>query len=259
MAHFWPFDWPLDQMRALLVHVDFHRNGKCVLSTVAMAGYVGLFQSVKQNLSASLNFRPIAETGSKLARKLHPMTTIFGKRATLGEHMRHILLDPDSTLTSATGYLSALLRTARAYIMLSDGYTTSCVTRDFAGCGTRSSHHFIAVANHDPKMEHWCEKEHQQWIQTLPPALRNRPEHLRRGTLARQRCITERVKNAEGSVLEEQLWEWMQQPPLTNSETFLGIIMDPVAGTILRENIHLVAPGGNGSRPCNVQAVLIEA
>ncbi|KAH6886293.1 beta subunit of N-acylethanolamine-hydrolyzing acid amidase-domain-containing protein [Thelonectria olida] len=97
MLHFRTLDWGMDELRKIIVELDYVRSpgGPVVATTVGYLGYVGVLTGVRKGLSMSLNFRPYHSRDSlkqRLSFRWHQAMVILGRRQSISSVLREILL-----------------------------------------------------------------------------------------------------------------------------------------------------------------------
>ncbi|KAK4034841.1 beta subunit of N-acylethanolamine-hydrolyzing acid amidase-domain-containing protein [Parachaetomium inaequale] len=98
MVHFRTLDWDMDELRRLVVELEFVRvaGGPVVARTVGYFGYVGVLTGVREGLSVSLNFR-VGGRGERdwwrrWALRWHLGMVLLGKRRGVSSVLRGYLL-----------------------------------------------------------------------------------------------------------------------------------------------------------------------
>lgn len=102
MLHFRTLDWGMDELRKIIVEIDYVRfpGGPVVATTVGYLGYVGVLTGVRKGLSMSLNFRPYHARNSlrqRLSFRWHQAMVILGWRQSISSVLRDILLRETKT------------------------------------------------------------------------------------------------------------------------------------------------------------------
>ncbi|EEH40022.1 hypothetical protein PAAG_08885 [Paracoccidioides lutzii Pb01] len=178
MLHFRTLDWGMDVLRELIVQLEFVRSPeteKVLATSITYVGFVGVLTGVRRNLSVSLNFRPNHDMSKRFANLkfyANRLLVLLGIRRSVSSLLRQYLLPPNSArwnfltgvwTTAAQPWhlqsLSAITAslphtpTTAAYIILSDGATTTVLEKDYRSAVTRSSSSFIVATNTDLAME----------------------------------------------------------------------------------------------------------
>ncbi|KAK0710157.1 hypothetical protein B0T26DRAFT_724229 [Lasiosphaeria miniovina] len=99
IVHFRTLDWDMDELRHLIVELDFVRaaGGPVVATTVGYFGYVGALTGVRRGLSLSLNFRPTHDRSTwrkRAAYRWHQAMVLLGRRPSISSTLRYYLLGP---------------------------------------------------------------------------------------------------------------------------------------------------------------------
>jgi hypothetical protein len=188
MVHFRTLDWDMDELRRLVVELEFVRfaGGTVVARTVGYFGYVGVLTGVREGLSLSLNFRagPLA-TGSERDWKRrwavgwHLAMVLLGRRRGVGSVLRGYLLgDGDrprkrgwswfgrrrqeekgyvemdggnSGLPGVDDILESLAHSpsTAAYLIFCTPSTVYSVEKGYRTAAVQSSDEFLTTCNHD--------------------------------------------------------------------------------------------------------------
>ncbi|KAJ5104618.1 beta subunit of N-acylethanolamine-hydrolyzing acid amidase-domain-containing protein, partial [Penicillium alfredii] len=140
MMHFRTLDWGMDPLRDLIVQLDFVGDSnpdKVIASSITYVGFVGMLTGVRQDLSASLNFRPVHDSSRNVAF-----------------YFNHVLHHPGSqtlTLDQIVANIPSIPTTV-AYLIFSDGSSAVTMEKDHRRAVVRSSKSFIVVTNHDQQL-----------------------------------------------------------------------------------------------------------
>ncbi|KAJ5176872.1 beta subunit of N-acylethanolamine-hydrolyzing acid amidase-domain-containing protein [Penicillium canariense] len=161
MLHFRTLDWGMDPLRDLIVQLEFVRNDdpeKVLATSITYVGYVGVLTGVRQDLSMSLNFRPVHDESRNLAFYTNHLLVLLGMRQSVSSLLRECLFsfpseprprkNPLSTLEQIVAHVPSMPTTA-VYLIFSDGITTVTMEKDHRTAIVRSSPSFIIVTNHD--------------------------------------------------------------------------------------------------------------
>ena len=156
MLHFRTLDWGMDELRKLVVKLDYVKDGQHVGTSVGYVGFVGILTAVKKDLSMSLNFRPNRNSTSflsNLAFYFHLLLVLVGFRPSISSNLRHHFFSAqDVSLSDLASTISTIPSTA-AYITLSNGESTIVMEKDRHSALIRESSDFISVTNHDLAFE----------------------------------------------------------------------------------------------------------
>lgn len=266
MVHFRTLDWGMDELRSVLVVLEFVRSdskdpGKVVARSITYAGFVGVLTGVRQvsmfcgpyhphllighreNLSISLNFRP-THNCSTFPLRWHQILVLFGYRPSVTHLLRSTLLQPMGLLERSISTL-ATHRSAPCYLILCDGRRTSVVEKDLVQGQIRSAPYFIVHTNHDTKSPGGQEQTHIQketnTVLGMEASLEESEDRMdciqKKWDRVENRNQQKERRNPEKgreipAVREETLRGWVKAFPIMNECTHFGCIMDPMTGTI---------------------------
>lgn len=276
MMHFRTLDWGMDPLREVIVVLEFIRSEdkdpeKVVGRSITYAGFVGMLTGVRyaflsckattcsqhfrENLSISLNFRPI-HTCSTFSLRWHQLLVLLGFRPSVCSLIRTAIIPSHPNRRANPVLLEELIqvfpniRCAPCYLVFSDGTTTAVLERDLIGATIRTSEEFIIITNNDTKSQdpdHISNTQKEKsWITGLDTWIEE--------SAARRSCVCKKWANlkrtqatkmfnagakpqdlAKGgwaSVMEATLRNWLRVTPVMNECTHFMCIMDPQKGTI---------------------------
>lgn len=176
MLHFRTLDWGMDPLRELIVQLEFIRGDepqKVIATSITYVGFVGVLTGVKQDLSVSLNFRPVHDPSRNLSFYLNHLFVLLGLRQSISSLLRQCIMPASSKKPS---FMSAIrqwcsgrspshelkdptlkdiiaqvpsLPTTAAYLIFCDGKTTVIMEKDHRDAFVRTSESFIVTTNHD--------------------------------------------------------------------------------------------------------------
>ncbi|KLJ12471.1 hypothetical protein EMPG_12498 [Blastomyces silverae] len=175
MLHFRTLDWDMDGLRELIVQLEFVRSPhteQVLARSITYVGFVGVLTGVRENLSVSLNFRPYHDTSRRFGNvKFYAshLLVLLGIRRSISSLLRQCILPPAPTKWSfftkvwrgarrpahhdlSLGAIAAELPqtpTTAAYIIFSDGNSTTILEKDYRSAVTRTSSSFIVATNSD--------------------------------------------------------------------------------------------------------------
>ncbi|CAM1501308.1 Fc.00g104700.m01.CDS01 [Cosmosporella sp. VM-42] len=191
ILHFRTLDWGMDELRRIVVELDFVRfsGGPIVATAVTYLGYIGVLTGVREGLSMSLNFRPYHDRStwrSRAAFRYHQALVVLGCRQSISSVLRGLLLDPRPAETLEGGgnekteakagrvkasqakeeekgvtveefqaildHLSRSPSTA-AYLILCMPQRVCIVEKDHRKASVRESETFLTAYNHDASDE----------------------------------------------------------------------------------------------------------
>ncbi|RYP56096.1 hypothetical protein DL771_012159 [Monosporascus sp. 5C6A] len=171
MMHFRTLDWGMDELRDLLVVLEFVDSSsespdRVIARSITYAGFVGTLTAVRQNMSLSMNFRP-NHTCSTHALRRHQLLVILGRRKSIASVFRSFILDgvyrsreghsagasadapPKAQTLLDQAKRLASERCAPCYIVLCDGREAAVIEKDLSEGSIRTSTEFLVQTNHD--------------------------------------------------------------------------------------------------------------
>lgn len=270
MLHFRTLDWTMDPLRSVIVQLDFIRSKsktptEVIARSVTYCGYVGVLTGVRQQLSLSLNFRAIHNANTKTEHfrfYFHHLLVLLGFRQSISSLLRSYLFSENQDDIGAKS-LAAIAEeipprhTTAAYLTFCDSNSTIILEKDFSSAQIRSSSTFIAATNHD-------EKPHQSNITGTNPTTEEKAvggsmipaglEELLEESRDRLDCISSkwnsRVRKtkrrskratlgqaiqgeADTTITETEVIEWISAYPTTNEQTHFAAIMDAKSGNVV--------------------------
>ncbi|KAM5437505.1 hypothetical protein McanMca71_000882 [Microsporum canis] len=178
MLHFRTLDWDMDELRQLIVKLEYFRSSESdtVLATsVTYVGFVGVLTGVRKGLSISLNFRPNHSSSSILANYRFygsHLLVLLGMRRSISSLLRKYLLSADLEPAQHHSWLGRILtleRTRRssqtpldqiaenlpqipttaAYLIMCDGTSAIVFEKDHRSAKIQRSSSFIVATNSD--------------------------------------------------------------------------------------------------------------
>lgn len=259
MLHYRTLDWGMDGLRELVVQLEFVNkpHGQVIARSVTYAGFVGVLTAVRPGLSASLNFRACHNGSDSRISNIkfygHLLLVLLGLRPSIASHLRSYFLPstrrPGRDLPNLDQLLTRLpsTPTTAAYIILSDGTSTSILEKDRVTAQARSSTSFVAATNHDVSSEADSSGDDGQPPETSRTTQVTGMQELVEESVERKQCIEREWQNhvdrmkrrtpglAEDqiAVKEESLIKMIQKWPITNECTHFACVMDPTKGEIL--------------------------
>ncbi|KAI1282708.1 beta subunit of N-acylethanolamine-hydrolyzing acid amidase-domain-containing protein [Xylaria sp. FL0933] len=267
LLHFRALDWGMDELRDLLVVLEFVNSAsdnpsRVIARSITYAGFVGSLTAVRPGLSISLNHRPCHDCPSRKLR-WHQLMVLFGKRRSIGSIVRSFILHSSLPVPKGKGGTSnpiaPLVKQAKAltfipsapcYLILCDGQEAAVITKDYVTGTVRSTSEFIAQTNHDPgdhevaiaKNQETTPQERRKlmtssfgiegWVEESTDrlqCLQKKWDRFQRSLRARR---SPGSLPAAPSITERTLRKWMSDYPTLNECTHFTCIMDPAAGKI---------------------------
>ncbi|KAI0186105.1 beta subunit of N-acylethanolamine-hydrolyzing acid amidase-domain-containing protein [Xylaria flabelliformis] len=261
LLHFRTLDWGMDELRDLLVVLNFVDSSsddpsRVIARSITYAGFVGSLTAVKQGLSISLNQRPCHDCPSRQLR-WHQLLVLLGKRRAIGSIVRSFMLrpsqqidekhnsdSPSSRFAEQTMAL-ALIPSAPCYLILCDGREVALIVKDHSTGTVRSTRGFIAQTNHDPKDQdesaahtHEISRQDRHEVITSSFGVEDWIEE----SIDRLQCIQQKwdrllrykakYSATEPSITERTLRKWISDYPTLNECSHFTTILDPKTGKI---------------------------
>ncbi|KAJ7643317.1 beta subunit of N-acylethanolamine-hydrolyzing acid amidase-domain-containing protein [Mycena polygramma] len=223
IVHFRGLDWDMDPLRKLLICVDYVRDGETVARAVTYAGYVGVLTGVRKGLSLSLNYRVrLGSPSSVLAHRLHQAALLLGFRPSIPSVLRSILLSP-SPPPSLASLARDLPRTPSTpcYLTFCTPASILVLEKDLVSATAQTSPDFLAVTNHDLRMEQLAPEE---WRALLA---REGPSHdaIVDDSIERKQCVSQMRSKARLKVRD--VARQLEVQPVQNECTHFSCVMDP--------------------------------
>ncbi|KAI1850284.1 hypothetical protein JX266_004142 [Neoarthrinium moseri] len=269
LMHFRTLDWGMDELRDLLVTLEFidsKKSGKRVLArSVTYVGFVGTLTAVREGLSLSLNFRPNHVCTTRSLR-WHQFLVLLGRRRSIGStlraHVLHRAPRSDSTnaikpsLTDQAHRLS-LVKTSPCYLILCDGVEVTIIEKDLKYGKVRTSDNYMVHTNHDvdhpitPNPSEYTGSSmlgHEEWLEESTHRKAEFEDKWKRyqqsgqvqaeangagnSNTAISASLDATAKVPATPVLESTLRRWVQSKTTMAECTHFACLMDPVMGQI---------------------------
>ncbi|KAI1740404.1 beta subunit of N-acylethanolamine-hydrolyzing acid amidase-domain-containing protein [Xylaria scruposa] len=267
LLHFRTLDWGMDELRDLLVVLNFVDSSsgdpsRVIARSITYAGFVGSLTAVKPGLSISLNHRPCHDCPSRQLR-WHQLLVLIGKRRSIGSIVRSFMLRPfkhiDEMRHNSDGSISRFaeqtmalppIPSAPCYLILCDGREAALIVKDHSTGTVRSTQGFIAQTNHDPKdyhdgaaHTHEVSRQDRHKVITSSFGVEDWVEE----SIDRLQCVQKkwdryvvryRAKNStlpsamKPSITEGTLRKWISDYPTLNECSHFTTILDPMTGKI---------------------------
>ncbi|KAJ7626314.1 beta subunit of N-acylethanolamine-hydrolyzing acid amidase-domain-containing protein [Mycena polygramma] len=223
IVHFRGLDWDMDPLRKLLICVDYVRDGETVARAVTYAGYVGVLTGVRAGLSLSLNYRVrLGSPSSVLSHRLHQAALLLGFRPSIPSVLRSILLStsPPPSLASLARDLPRTPSTP-CYLTFCTPTSILVLEKDLVSATAQTSDDFLAVTNHDLRMEQLAPEE---WRALLA---REGPGHdaIVDDSIERKQCVSQMRGKARLKVRD--VAHQLEVQPVQNECTHFSCVMDP--------------------------------
>lgn len=270
MLHFRTLDWTMDPLRSVIVQLDFIRRksstpNKVIARSVTYCGYVGVLTGVREQLSLSLNFRAVHNANTKAEHfrfYFHHLLVLLGWRQSISSILRSYLLseNPNDIRPKSLAVIAREMtprHTTAAYLTFCDSNSTIILEKDFNTAQIRSSSTFIAATNHD-------EETHQGGVTGATPATEEKAigrsriaeglEELLEESRERLDCISSKWNSqvrktkrrsqrgprsrptqteADITITESEVIEWVSAYPTTNEQTHFAAVMDAKSGDVV--------------------------
>ncbi|KAI9896901.1 hypothetical protein N3K66_007923 [Trichothecium roseum] len=263
LLHFRTLDWGMDQLRNIVVELDFVRSagGPVVATSITYLGYVGCLTGVRRGLSMSLNFRPYhaRETWMQAAAfRWHQAMVVLGMRPSISSVMRHYLLRPgtddddrgeegvtEKEVEDIMQELTASHSTS-AYLIFCTAQRVFVVEKDNGWANIRSSDKYLVACNHDAedeldpsRLERTAEEmatvgEGMIGMAELVGYSIDRKDHmdkLWKRRLGRRRSA--RLKGLGEVVTQTDVVKMISDAEISNEETHYAAVMDPGTGRVV--------------------------
>ncbi|KAJ6624846.1 beta subunit of N-acylethanolamine-hydrolyzing acid amidase-domain-containing protein [Mycena sp. CBHHK59/15] len=225
VVHFRGLDWEMQPLRRLMICVDYVREGQVVARAVTYAGYVGALTGVRSGLSLSLNYRTLLNTSASLvSHRLHQAALLLGFRPSISSVLRTILLSPPPPPSLA--FLAQTLPkqpSTPCYLTFCTPVGVLVLEKDLASAEAHTSPDFLAVTNHDVRMERLGTEE---WRALLA---REGLGHdaIVEDSMERKACVSQ-IWARQGTRLKvKDVAQQMEVRPVLNECTHFSCVMDP--------------------------------
>ncbi|KAF4976803.1 hypothetical protein FZEAL_6584 [Fusarium zealandicum] len=245
LMHFRTLDWGLDPLRDLVVvleYVDSSEDPDNVIATsVTYAGFMGVLTGVREDLSISLNYRPL-HLCDNFALKKHQLLVVLGFRPSVSSILGKTLfaqqqgladISTTSSLIESAKKLAAI-RSAPCYLTLCDGKHAVVVEKDLVTGRIRDDDRFIVQTNHDSFSASRYGAELRSQPLTPHPELWLQDSNDRMDVINdkwTRHCGPE-ASGDKTAVDEETLRGWMMDERINNTFTHFACILDPATGRV---------------------------
>ncbi|EGD88262.1 hypothetical protein H112_04745 [Trichophyton rubrum D6] len=178
MLHFRTLDWDMDDLRRLIVKLEYVRgleSNTVIATSVTYVGFVGVLTGVRRGLSISLNFRPNHNSGRFLANYRFygsHLLVLLGMRRSISSLLRKYILSPDLDHIRSRPWLDRILwrkrsripskttldwiaenlprvPTTAAYLIMCDGNSAIVFEKDHRSAVIQESSSFVVATNSD--------------------------------------------------------------------------------------------------------------
>ncbi|KAI0422909.1 beta subunit of N-acylethanolamine-hydrolyzing acid amidase-domain-containing protein [Xylaria grammica] len=268
LLHFRTLDWCMDELRDLLVVLEFVDSAsgnpsRVIARSITYAGFVGSLTMIRPGLSISLNYRASHDCPSGQLH-WHQLMVLLGKRKSIGSIVRSFMFHPPDPNDEAEHVAGSLpisrfvkqattltsIPSAPCYLILCDGREAAVITKDYVTGTVRSATEFIAQTNHDldDHKEDAAQKygTTRQGRNTLIRSSLIVEGHVEEST-DRLYCLQRKwdrlVRNfrakssavpvaATPTISESTLKRWLSDYPTLNESNHYTSILDPATGKI---------------------------
>ncbi|KAJ7272595.1 beta subunit of N-acylethanolamine-hydrolyzing acid amidase-domain-containing protein [Mycena haematopus] len=225
VVHFRGLDWAMDPLRKLIICVDYVREGQTVARAVTYAGYIGVLTGVRTGLSLSLNYRVLlGSSSSLLSHRLHQAALLLGFRPSIPSILRSILLSP-----SPPPLLESLARdlprrsSTVCYLTFCTPSSILILEKDLVSAVARTSDEFLAVTNHDVRIEGLTPEGWRALLQVETQG----HDVLLDDSIERKQCVSQIwAKKGKGLKVKDVVHQ-LQVQPVQNESTHFSCVMDP--------------------------------
>lgn len=274
MVHFRTLDWDMDELRQLVVELEFVRaeGGPVVARTVGYFGYVGVLTGVREGLSVSLNFRAGQELERRKlwALRWHLAMVVLGRRRGVASVLRGYLLGEGRVRKKGGGWLirggegkgevetppnidDILADLARspstaAYLIFCTPSRVYSVEKGYRTASVQSSSEFLTTCNHDVADEPDPSRIHaaaqhvasQGMAEIIDESFERKEavEHVWRQKLRLRRKTRRHRGEAVEAVTEEDVLHMLGHEDITYGGTHYAVVMDPESGGILWRRVY---------------------
>lgn len=231
MLHFRTLDWGMDQLRKVVVKLEYVKHGEVIGTSISYVGFVGILTAVRKDLSISLNFRPnrnSSSTWSNIRYYSHLLMVLSGFKPALPSILRSTFFStPEMPLEERTLRLARISSTV-AYFTLSDGNSTVVLEKDLHSAQVTASGTFVAVTNHDTCYEDQSVSRNvfqDQFSREFIAESRERKRKL---------CsLHQKAARKSNGVKDEDVNKWMKTYPVLNECTHFACVMDAKEGKVV--------------------------
>ncbi len=231
ILHFRSLDWEMEELRPLVVQVEFTRGGSIVARAVTYAGYTGILTGVRRGLSISLNYRA-RRSNRPASMRLHQALVLIGFRRSISSVLRDYLLSPAAppSLDALRSTLPAI-PTSVCYLTFSDGKSSLVLEKDLDTAVIREPlDGFIVTTNLDDAIHTLSEEEIEGRMKTQPSLEIERWLIL---NSRERRCVVEDAWGKSKGATLNTLIKWLKTWPVKNEFTHFACVMSPSTGSLL--------------------------
>lgn len=231
ILHFRTLDWEMEELRPLVIQVEFIRSGSIVARAVTYAGYTGILTGVRRGLSISLNYRA-HPSNRPTSMRLHQILVLMGFRRSISSVLRNFLLSPGAP-PSLDALRSTLptMPTSMCYLTFSDGKNSLIFEKDLNTAVIREPlDGFIVTTNVDDAIHALDEIQIKEYMKTQG-SLEGRDWLIMNSK--ERRCVVEDAWKKGKEATLKTLVEWLKTWPVKNEFTHFACVMSPGTGSHL--------------------------
>ena len=231
ILHFRSLDWEMEELRPLVIQVEFTRGGSIVARAVTYAGYTGILTGVRRGLSISLNYRA-HRSNRPASMRLHQALVLMGFRRSISSVLRDYLLSPAAPLSlDALRSTLPAIPTSVCYLTFSDGKSSLILEKDLDTAVIREPlDGFIVTTNLDDAIHTLSEEEIEGHMKTQ--SSREVEKWLILDSRERRCVVEDAWGGCKGATLNT-LIKWLKTWPVKNECTHFACVMSPSAGSLL--------------------------
>lgn len=231
ILHFRTLDWGMEELRPLVIQVEFVRDGSIVARAVTYAGYTGILTGVRRDLSISLNYRA-HRSNRPISMHLHQALVLLGFRRSISSVLRDYLLSPAAppSLDTLRSTLPAI-PTSVCYLTFSDGKSSLILEKDLDTAVIREPlDGFIVTTNLDNAVHALNEEEIEGYMKTQGSL---EGERWLITNSKERRCVVEDAWGKNKRATLKTLIKWLNTWPVKNECTHFACLMSPLTGSLL--------------------------
>ncbi|KAJ7230563.1 beta subunit of N-acylethanolamine-hydrolyzing acid amidase-domain-containing protein [Mycena pura] len=229
VVHFRGLDWAMEPLRKLIICVDYIRDSETVARAVTYAGYVGVLTGVRHGLSMSLNYRVRLDSPSSvISHRLHQTALLLGLRPSISSLLRRILLAPSPPTLDTLAQTVPRTPSTPCYLTFCAPTGVLVLEKDLVRATAHASPDFLAVTNHDARMEGLTPDEWRALLEKEGPGVRD--DAIIMDSIERKRCVAQMCAARGGKSARLRVQDVVRQletRPVQNECTHFSCVMDP--------------------------------
>jgi len=231
ILHFRTLDWDMEELRPLVIQVEFIRGGSIAARAVTYAGYTGILTGVRPDLSISLNYRA-HRSDRPTSMRLHQILVLMGFRRSVSSVLRNYLLSPGAppSLDSLRSTLPVIPMSA-CYLTFSDGKSSLVFEKALDTAVIREPlDGFIVTTNLDDGIHALSEEEIEAYMKTQVSL---EGQNWLITNSKERRCVVEDAWRKSKDTTLKTIVEWVKTWPVKNESTHFACVMSPSTGSLL--------------------------